>query len=90
MRLLGTGIVGSDGKQRINSRLAAVIDVDANDTLNDIAQKINAAGANATASVIDDGSAFNSARLSLTGHPRKSVRKRSAVGDSARRAGLSR
>lgn len=66
LRLLGTVIVGGDGKQRINSRLATVIDVDDDDTLNDIAQKINAAGANATTAVIDDGSAFNSARLSLT------------------------
>jgi flagellar hook-associated protein 2 len=66
LRLLGDSVVGSDGKQRVSSRLTTVIDVAADDTLDDIVQRINDAGGNVTASLIDDGSAFNSTRLVLT------------------------
>jgi len=65
LRIAGTGATGSDGKSRISSRLATVIDVDADDTLDDLVTKINQAGRAVTATVIDDGSAFNSKRLSL-------------------------
>lgn len=40
--------------------------VDADDTLNDVAQKINSAGDGAFATVINDGGAANSFRLSIT------------------------
>ncbi|MEX0718766.1 MAG: flagellar filament capping protein FliD [Planctomycetaceae bacterium] len=65
LRLLGEVTVDGDGKQRLTSRLATVIEIDADDTLDDVAEKINAAGGAATAAVIDDGSAFASKRLSL-------------------------
>lgn len=65
LRLLGDAVTGSDGKDRIESRFAAVIDVSATDTLDDIVEKINNAAGFVTASVFDDGSAFNSSRLSL-------------------------
>ena len=66
LRLLGDSTVGSDGKQRVTSRLTMVIDVAADDTLDDIVQQINDAGGIVTASLVDDGSAFNSTRLVLT------------------------
>jgi flagellar hook-associated protein 2 len=65
LRLLGDSVVGSDGKQHVFSRLTTVIDVAADDTLDEIVQRINDAGGNVTASLIDDGSAFNSTRLVL-------------------------
>jgi flagellar hook-associated protein 2 len=66
LRLLGSSVVGGDGKQRITSRLTTVIDVAATDTLDDIVKSINDAGGSVTASLIDDGSAFNATRLVLT------------------------
>ena len=66
LRLLGDAVLGTDGKYRINSRFAAVIDVEADDTLDSLVQKINDAAGFVNASVFDDGSAFNSSRLSLT------------------------
>lgn len=58
------GISGS-GTTSVESRQITVIDIEATDTLDDIAEKINATGV-ATAAIIDDGTAFNSSRLSLT------------------------
>lgn len=63
LRILGDGVVGSDGKQRITSRFATIIDVESEDTLNDIRNKINEASGYSQASVFNDGSAFNSHRL---------------------------
>ncbi len=58
------GISGS-GTTSVESRQTTVITVEATDTLDAIAEKINATGV-ATAAIIDDGTAFNSSRLSLT------------------------
>ncbi|WP_298865952.1 flagellar filament capping protein FliD [uncultured Gimesia sp.] len=58
------GILGS-GTTGVDSRQTTVITVDATDTLDDIAEKVNATGI-ASATIIDDGTAFNSARLSFT------------------------
>ena len=66
LRILGDGVPGGDGKTRIQSRFAAIVDVEATDTLNDIVQKINQQAGFVTASIFDDGSSFNSKRLSLT------------------------
>lgn len=66
LRLLGDSYVGGDGKQRVTSRLTTVIDVAADDTLDDVVQRINDANGTVTASIVDDGSAFNSNRLVLT------------------------
>lgn len=66
LRILGTGTADGNGVSRIESRLATIIEIDDDDTLDDIVEKINAAGSFATATVIDDGSAFSSKRLVLT------------------------
>lgn len=58
------GISGS-GTTSVESRQTTVITVEATDTLDAIAEKINATGVT-TAAIIDDGTAFNSSRLSLT------------------------
>jgi len=58
------GILGS-GTTGVDSRQTTEISVDATDTLDDIAEKVNASGV-ASATIIDDGTAFNSARLSFT------------------------
>ncbi|MDF1746200.1 MAG: flagellar filament capping protein FliD [Gimesia sp.] len=58
------GILGS-GTTGVDSRQTTVITVEATDTLDDIAEKVNATGI-ASATIIDDGTAFNSARLSFT------------------------
>lgn len=66
LRILGEGIEGGDGKQRITSRIATVVDVESTDTLESIISKINADGGLVNASILDDGSTFNSSRISLT------------------------
>ncbi len=66
LRLLGDSVVGSDGKQRVTSRRVTQIDIESTDTLNDLVTKINNAGSLINASTFDDGSSFNSTRLSLT------------------------
>ncbi|WP_417382374.1 flagellar filament capping protein FliD [Gimesia sp.] len=58
------GIKGS-GTTGVDSRQTTVITVEATDTLEDITDKLNATGV-ASATIIDDGTAFNSARLSIT------------------------
>ncbi len=65
LRLLGDAVTGEDGKQRVVSRLATEIQVTAEDTLNDIVDKLNDAQAGITAAVIDDGSTLNPKRLVL-------------------------
>jgi flagellar hook-associated protein 2 len=66
LRILGTGAAGGDGKSRIVSRLATVIDVAATDTLNSVRDKLNAAKAGFSAAILDDGTAFSPKRLLLT------------------------
>lgn len=58
------GILGS-GTTGVDSRQITEVTIEATDTLDDIAEKINATGI-ASATIIDDGTAFNSARLSFT------------------------
>jgi len=64
LRLLGQA-QSSGGQQRIVSRKATVVTVDSDDTLRDVAQKINDSGAGVVASVINTGSAVNPYRLVL-------------------------
>ncbi|MCH7685187.1 MAG: flagellar filament capping protein FliD [Planctomycetes bacterium] len=66
LRLLGDAVLGGDNQYRISSRSAAVIDLTAEDTLNDLVEKINDLSGFVSATVFNDGSAFNSHRLSLT------------------------
>ncbi|MCA9004969.1 MAG: flagellar filament capping protein FliD [Planctomycetaceae bacterium] len=58
------GIKGS-GTTGVTSRQITEVSIEATDTLEDITEKINATGV-ASATIIDDGTAFNSARLSIT------------------------
>lgn len=58
------GILGS-GTTGVTSRQTTEISIEATDTLADIAEKFNASGV-ASATIIDDGTAFNSSRLSIT------------------------
>ncbi len=66
LRLLGDAVLNTSGKYEISSRRQTVVEIAATDTLNDVAEKLNAASGKFTASVINDSSAFNSFRLSLT------------------------
>jgi flagellar hook-associated protein 2 len=66
LRLLGEGVLGDDEKYYIESRFAVVVEVEDGDTLNDVVEKINDSRGFVTASIFDDGSAFNSFRLVLT------------------------
>ncbi len=66
LRLLGDAVTGGDGKQRVTSRKVTQVQVDATDTLDDLVKKLNDAGSMVNASTFDDGSSFNSTRLSLT------------------------
>lgn len=66
LRILGTGVVGSGGNQEISAQDQTVITVDVDDTLDTLVSKINDAGIGVTAGVLNDGSAFNAFRLSLT------------------------
>ena len=65
LRLLGEAVVGGDGAQRIISRRAAIVDIEAGDTLEDVVERINASAGFATASVLDTGAAINPARLRI-------------------------
>ena len=65
LRLLGDADTNGGGQQRITSRLTTEIQIDAEDTLDVIAQKLNDANAGLTAAIIDDGSTLNSKRLVL-------------------------
>ncbi|MDA1158269.1 MAG: flagellar filament capping protein FliD [Planctomycetota bacterium] len=66
LRILGTGVVGSGGNQEISARDQTVITIDADDTLKTLVDKINDADIGVSAGFFNDGSAFNSFRLSLT------------------------
>ncbi|MFN0197404.1 MAG: flagellar filament capping protein FliD [Planctomycetaceae bacterium] len=65
LRLEGTGTTGLDGFERITGRQATVITIEADDTLEEIVSKINDTDDHASASLVDDGSAFNSFHLRL-------------------------
>lgn len=66
LRLLGDSYTGTDGKQRISSRFAAVIELDADDTLEDFAAKLSEQASFANAQVLNDGSSLNPFRLAIT------------------------
>ncbi|MDA1162337.1 MAG: flagellar filament capping protein FliD [Planctomycetota bacterium] len=66
LRILGSGVVGASGNQEISAQDQTVITIDADDTLDTLVTKINDAGIGVNAGVLNDGSAFNSFRLSLT------------------------
>ena len=66
LRILGSGVVGTGGNQEISAQDQAVITIDADDTLDTLVTKINDANVGVSAGVFNDGSAFNSFRLSLT------------------------
>jgi flagellar hook-associated protein 2 len=65
LRLTGESYVGGDGKQRIASRKTIVVDVAAEDTLDDLIGKLKPYTGTVSTSVFNDGSAFNSNRLLL-------------------------
>lgn len=65
LRILGEGVEGGDGNDRISSRVATVIEIEEDDTIEDIVTKINDSSNITGASIFDDGSQFNSTRLSL-------------------------
>ncbi|MAT14712.1 MAG: hypothetical protein CMJ46_05505 [Planctomyces sp.] len=64
--ILGDGSTGGDGRSRIYGRLATVVDVEADDTLDDVLEKLGQDTRNATASVFNSGSSFNPYHLTLT------------------------
>jgi len=66
LRILGTGVDGSDGKSRISSREAMVLEIDATDTLQSIVEKINNSTGHVQAAIVNDGSSFTPHRLTLT------------------------
>ena len=65
LRLLGEVVTGADGRQRIVSRDAVVVDLDGTQTLSDLAAAINEQTAHASAELLDDGSRLSSTRLQL-------------------------
>ncbi|MCA9072901.1 MAG: flagellar filament capping protein FliD, partial [Planctomycetaceae bacterium] len=65
LRLLATSYVGGDGKQRVASRSTVVVHVTASDTLDDLITNLQSYSGTVTASIFNDGSAFNSNRLLL-------------------------
>lgn len=66
LRILGSGVVGSGGNQEISARDQTVITIDTEDTLDTLVTKINDAEVGVSAGIVNDGSAFNAFRLSLT------------------------
>lgn len=66
LRITGEAALDSSGDYRIDSRRTTIVNISATDTLDDLVSKINENGAFVTASVFNDGSAFNSSRLALT------------------------
>ncbi len=66
LRILGSGTVGTSGAQEIQSRQQTKISIDADDTLQAVIDKINAESKDVVAGVLNDGSAFNANRLSLS------------------------
>ncbi|MFO0919747.1 MAG: flagellar filament capping protein FliD [Planctomycetaceae bacterium] len=66
LRLTGAATTGTDGKQRIDSRQATVVNVTADDTLTTLSSKISSAGGLVTSSIVDTGAAINAYRLTLS------------------------
>lgn len=66
LRILGSGSAGSSGAQEIQSRLQTKITVSETDTLSTLVTKITTESKDLVAGIINDGSAFNANRLSLT------------------------
>lgn len=66
LRILGTGADGSDGKSRISSREATVLEIETTDTLQSLTEKINNLTGLVQAAVVNDGSSFTPHRLTLT------------------------
>ncbi len=66
LRLLGQGAVGASGSQEISGRRVQLVDIEADDTLNDIMAKVNSVGGTIKASIVSTGAAVNGYRLSLT------------------------
>nr|MDQ3331070.1 flagellar filament capping protein FliD [Planctomycetota bacterium] len=67
LKIAGTGIVGGDGKLRIDGRQSVQITLDADDTLSDLEVKLRSANAGLTATIFNDGSPANPNRLLLSG-----------------------
>lgn len=65
LKLTGVSVIGSDGKQRLDSRFRIVIDVSQGETLNDLVNQINGVTGFATASTFDDRSPFSPSHLVL-------------------------
>ena len=63
LRLAGTA---KDGETQIDGSFEIRIDIDANDTLADVARKINAAGVGLSASVLNHGGTLDSVSLTIT------------------------
>jgi len=60
------GILGTAQGNVLEGSFARTIEIDADDTLDDLIEKINSAGVGATASLINDGTAYAPYRLILT------------------------
>ena len=65
LRLTGTAELDGDGKYRISSRRAAIVEVEETDTLTDVVEKINRFNGTVTATLVDDGSSINPLHLVL-------------------------
>lgn len=63
LRLVGDGTLNGEGKSEISSRRAAVVKVEAGDTLNAVLTKINASGGAVTGTKVNSGSPVNPLRL---------------------------
>lgn len=66
LKIAGTGVVGGDGKKRIDGRQSTLISLDADDTLAELETKLDDAGAGLTATIFSDGSPSNPTRLLVT------------------------
>ncbi|MEZ6046854.1 MAG: flagellar filament capping protein FliD [Planctomycetaceae bacterium] len=64
--ILGTGTVEGDSRSHIHARLATVIDIESDDTLDDLLTKLGTDKRNATASIFNSGSSFNPFHLNIT------------------------
>ncbi|ADG67523.1 flagellar hook-associated 2 domain protein [Planctopirus limnophila DSM 3776] len=66
LNLLGSGVVGSDGKQAIDGRRVLTIDVAATDTVNNVISKLNALGGRVRATAINTGSLVSPVKISFS------------------------
>ncbi|QDU79172.1 Flagellar hook-associated protein 2 [Polystyrenella longa] len=64
--ILGSGTTGGDGRSQIQARLSTVIEVEADDTLDDILAKLGSDTRNATANIFNSGSNFNPFHLNIS------------------------